>query len=168
MTVKIDENELLEAKEKSVKVGAELKKVRGFALGFIIPIVLLVVWEAAVRFNLLDAYVFPAPTTILQKIIELAKEGTLWACRHYILSRIDWISSRNSSRGSIGSVVGYFKWFEQLMDPLIQAFRSIPSLAWVPLFIFVDGNWRSFESNVDCCWCVFPNLFKYRFRHSRG
>ena len=79
MTVNIDEKELFETKgRKSVKVGIELKKVRGLALGLIIPFILLVVWEAAVRFNWLDAYVFPAPTTILQKIVELAQEGTLW------------------------------------------------------------------------------------------
>ena len=74
MTVNIDEKELFKAKgKKSVKINFE-KKVKGLGLGLIIPIILLVVWEAAVRFNWLDAYVFPAPTTILQTIIELAQE----------------------------------------------------------------------------------------------
>ena len=78
MTVNIDEKELFETKGKmSVKVRIE-KKVRGLALGLVIPFILIVVWEAAVRFYWLDAYVFPAPTTILHKIIELAQEGTLW------------------------------------------------------------------------------------------
>ncbi len=30
----------------------------------------------------------------------------------------------------LGSFVGFYKKAEQLFDPLIQAFRSIPSLAW--------------------------------------
>ncbi|MDS9472824.1 ABC transporter permease [Sporosarcina pasteurii] len=157
MTVKIDENELLEAKEKSVKVGAELKKVRGFALGFIIPVVLLVVWEAAVRFNLLDAYVFPAPTTILQKIIELAKEGTLWGHVGITFFRVlIGFLAGTVAAVVLGSVVGYFKWFEQLMDPLIQAFRSIPSLAWVPLFILWMGIGEASKVMLIAVGVFFP------------
>ena len=141
MTVNIDEKELFETKgKKSFRVGLELKKVRGLALGLIIPFILLVVWEAAVRFNWLDAYVFPAPTTILQKIIELAQEGTLWGHVGVTFFRV-FIGFLAGTIAAVvfGSIVGYFKWFEQLMDPLIQAFRSIPSLAWVPLFILWMG-----------------------------
>ena len=77
--------------------------MRGLALGLIIPFILLVVWEAAVRFNWLDAYVFPAPTTILQKIIELAQEGTLWGHVGITFFRvIHRVSSRNNCRGCIG------------------------------------------------------------------
>jgi sulfonate transport system permease protein len=157
MTVQIDENELFEAKGKSVKVGAELKKVRGFALGFIIPAVLLAVWEAAAHFNLLDAYVFPAPTTILQKIIELAKEGTLWGHVGITFFRV-LVGFLGGTVAAVvlGSAVGYFKWFEQLMDPLIQAFRSIPSLAWVPLFILWMGIGEASKVMLIAVGVFFP------------
>ncbi len=158
MTVKIDGKELFETKEKkSVKVGFELKKVRGIALGFIIPFILLVVWEVAVRFNWLDAYVFPAPITILQKIIELAREGTLWGHVGITFFRV-FIGFLAGTVVAVvlGSIVGYFKWFEQLMDPLIQAFRSIPSLAWVPLFILWMGIGESSKVMLIAVGVFFP------------
>ncbi|WP_253724366.1 ABC transporter permease [Sporosarcina sp. HYO08] len=122
------------------RFGADLKKARGFALGLLIPFILLVVWEATVRFNWVDAYVFPAPTIILQKIVELAQEGTLWGHVGITFFRvIIGFLAGTIAAVVLGSIVGYFKWFEQLMDPLLQAFRSIPSLAWVPLFILWMG-----------------------------
>lgn len=141
MSVKTDVNELFEVKEKkAMKVNSEWRKLKGFALGLIIPAILLLIWEAAVRFNLLDAYVFPAPTTIVQKIIDLANEGTLWGHVGITFFRVAvGFLAGTVAAVIIGSVVGYFKWFEQLMDPLIQAFRLIPSLAWVPLFILWMG-----------------------------
>lgn len=141
MSVKTDVNELYEVKEKkTMKVRLEWRKVMGFALGLIIPAILLLIWEAAVRFNLLDAYVFPAPTTIVQKIIDLANEGTLWGHVGITFFRVAvGFLAGTVAAVIIGSVVGYFKWFERLMDPLIQGFRSIPSLAWVPLFILWMG-----------------------------
>lgn len=141
MSVKTDVNELYEVKEKkTMKVRLEWRKVMGFAFGLIIPAILLLIWEAAVRFNLLDAYVFPAPTTIVQKIIDLANEGTLWGHVGITFFRVAvGFLAGTVAAVIIGSVVGYFKWFERLMDPLIQAFRSIPSLAWVPLFILWMG-----------------------------
>ena len=122
-----------------------------------IPFILLVVWEAAVRFNLVDAYVFPAPTTILQKIIELAEEGTLWGhvgitffrvCIGFLAGTIAasyWVPSSAISNG-----------LSSLMDPLIQAFRSIPSLAWVPLFILWMGIGESSKVMLIAVGVFFP------------
>lgn len=155
MTVNIDERELFKGKE-SVKVSFE-NKLRGIALGLILPIILLIVWEAAVRFNLLDAYVFPAPTTILQKIIELAQEGTLWGHVGITFFRVlIGFLAGTITAVILGSIVGYFKWFEQLMDPLIQAFRSIPSLAWVPLFILWMGIGESSKVMLIAVGVFFP------------
>lgn len=158
MSVKTDVNEIFEVKEKkAIKVNSEWKKVKGFALGLIIPAVLLIIWEAAVRFSLLDAYVFPSPTTIVQKIIELANEGTLWGHVGITFYRVAvGFLAGTVAAVVIGSVVGYFKWFEQLMDPLIQAFRSIPSLAWVPLFILWMGIGEASKVMLIAVGVFFP------------
>ncbi|WP_156857494.1 ABC transporter permease [Oceanobacillus sp. AG] len=158
MSVKTEVNEIFEVKEKkAIKVNSEWKKVRGFALGLIIPAVLLIIWEAAVRFSLLDAYVFPSPTTIVQKIIELANEGTLWGHVGITFYRVAvGFLAGTVAAVVIGSVVGYFKWFEQLMDPLIQAFRSIPSLAWVPLFILWMGIGEASKVMLIAVGVFFP------------
>ena len=108
MTVNIDEKELFKVKEKKTgKVNFEYK-VRGLALGLLIPFILLIVWEIAVRFNWLDAYVFPAPTTIFLKIIELAREGTLWGHVGITFFRVMiGFLAGTIAAVVLGSIVGY-------------------------------------------------------------
>jgi sulfonate transport system permease protein len=158
MTVNAKTNEFpIEKSEKSSKFRADLNKFRGLALGWILPIVLLIAWEATARFGLIDSYVFPAPTTIFQKILEMAEEGTLWGHIGITFFRV-FIGFFAGTFAALvlGSIVGYFKWFEQLMDPLIQAFRSIPSLAWVPLFILWMGIGESSKVVLIAVGVFFP------------
>ena len=169
MTVNTKTNEFsIEKSEKSSKSRADLNKFRGLALGWILPIVLLVVWEATARFGLIDSYVFPAPTTIFQKILEMAEEGTLWGHIGITFFRV-FIGFFAGTFAALvlGSIVGYFKWFEQLMDPLIQAFQINPFSCLGAIIHFVDGNWRIVQSGVNCCWCFLSGVFEYRIRYSR-
>ena len=158
MTVNTEINKMLVVKnEKTRKVSADFRKIRGVALGWILPIVLFVGWEVFARFEIIDTYVFPAPTTVFQKIIELAQEGTLWGHIGITFFRV-FIGFFVGTLSALllGSIVGYFKWFEQLMDPLIQAFRSIPSLAWVPLFILWLGIGESSKVVLIAVGVFFP------------
>lgn len=106
------------------------------ALGSIIPIILIIVWEILSNAGILPANMLPAPSVILQKIYSMILDGTLWGHIGITLYRV----FAGFFIGTIvavifGSIVGFFRLAEQLIDPLLQAFRSIPSLAWVPLFI---------------------------------
>ncbi|WP_337471382.1 ABC transporter permease [Paenisporosarcina sp. TG-14] len=56
----------------------------------------------------------------------------------------------------IGSIVGYLKKAEQLMDPLIHAFRAIPPLALVPLFILWMGIGESSKITLIAVGVFFP------------
>lgn len=158
MTVKFDTEEALsKERKKSLSISPQLNKVKGSLLGLIIPIILLIVWETAVRLSWVDAYVFPSPTMILQKIIELAREGTLWGHIGITFYRVIVGFLAGTVAAIIfGSLVGYFKSMEQLMDPLIQAFRSIPSLAWVPLFILWMGIGEPSKITLIAVGVFFP------------
>jgi sulfonate transport system permease protein len=106
------------------------------AIGSIIPIILLIVWEVLSRFAVLPTHLLPAPTIIVQKIYSMIQDGSLWGHMGITLYRV-FVGFLLGSIVAVifGSIVGFFKFAEQLLDPLLQAFRSIPSLAWVPLFI---------------------------------
>src|SRR5699024_11799757 len=56
----------------------------------------------------------------------------------------------------IGLIVGFSKNAEYLLDPIIQAFRSIPSLAWVPLFILWMGIGESSKVTMIAVGVFFP------------
>ncbi|TLS39385.1 ABC transporter permease [Pseudalkalibacillus caeni] len=107
-----------------------------FIVGSILPVILIIVWEALSRAGVIPAYQLPSPTAIVDKIIELAEKGTLWGHVGITTYRIFLgFLLGTAAAVIIGSFVGFYNRVEQLLDPMIQAFRSIPSLAWVPLFI---------------------------------
>ena len=56
----------------------------------------------------------------------------------------------------LGAFVGFYKKAEQLFDPMIQAFRSIPSLAWVPLFILWMGIGETSKVTMIAVGVFFP------------
>lgn len=109
-------------------------------MGSIIPILLLIVWEVLSRFGYFPTYLLPAPTTVVGTIINLAEDGSLWGHVGITLYRVfAGFFLGTAAALMLGGLVGLYRKAELLFDPLIQAFRAIPSLAWVPLFILWMG-----------------------------
>ncbi|MGN8645368.1 ABC transporter permease [Gracilibacillus sp. HCP3S3_G5_1] len=109
---------------------------RTILMGSIIPVILVILWETLSRAGVVPSNQLPAPTTVLGKIGSMAQDGSLWGHIGITTYRVfaGFIVGTVAAI-LLGSLVGFYKKAEQLLDPMIQAFRSIPSLAWVPLFI---------------------------------
>lgn len=115
-------------------------KVKTAALGAVIPLFLIITWEFLSKVGVFPQHLLPAPTSIFTTILAMGSDGTLWSHLGITLYRLflGFIVGVVAAV-LLGSAVGYLKKAESLFDPLIQAFRSIPSLAWVPLFILWMG-----------------------------
>ncbi|RDW16915.1 ABC transporter permease [Oceanobacillus arenosus] len=116
------------------------KNVENIVLGSIISIILLFVWEILSRLEVFPSYMLPAPSVVLGTIIGLGQDGSLWG--HIGITTYRVLAGfvlGTAVAVVLGSFVGFYQKAEQLFDPMIQAFRSIPSLAWVPLFILWMG-----------------------------
>ncbi|MCG1010887.1 ABC transporter permease [Salinicoccus sp. ID82-1] len=133
------------------------KRVQPIMLGSILPIVLIAVWEVLSRTGIFPAYQLPAPTAILATINGMFQDGTLFThvgittYRVFIGFLIGTVAAM-----VVGSIVGFYEKAEQLFDPLIQAFRSIPSLAWVPLFILWMGIGEPSKVTMIAVGVFFP------------
>ncbi|MGY3716190.1 ABC transporter permease [Sutcliffiella cohnii] len=105
-------------------------------IGSLLPVLLVIAWEILSRLGVFPPNLLPAPSLIVQKITSMIQDGSLWGHISITLTRV-FAGFFLGTIGAVllGSIVGFYKFAEQLFDPLIQAFRSIPSLAWVPLFI---------------------------------
>jgi sulfonate transport system permease protein len=109
-------------------------------LPWILPISLLIGWQAASDFNLLRAQIMPAPTLVAQAAWRLVCSGELWsnievsACRALIGLAIG---------GGIGFALGMANGLsalsEGLLDSTLQMVRNIPHLALIPLVILWFG-----------------------------
>lgn len=132
-------------------------KVLPIIIGSIIPILLITVWELLSRFGFLPSYQLPAPSTILQTIYEMGVDGSLWSHVGVTTYRVfAGFLIGTSIAVVLGSLIGFYQRAEQLFDPLIQAFRSIPSLAWVPLFILWMGIGEPSKITMIAVGVFFP------------
>ncbi|QQZ08883.1 ABC transporter permease [Heyndrickxia vini] len=149
---------LVRRRDTSKKLTLSKKKgKRKWIIGSIIPFILLLLWEITGRMGLIEAHLLPVPSIILKGIYDMAREGTLWEHTGATLYRVFagfFIGTFFAIL--LGSIVGYFKLFESLFDPIIQAFRSIPSLSWVPLFILWMGIGETSKIILIAVGVFFP------------
>ncbi|MBA9026404.1 MULTISPECIES: ABC transporter permease [Bacillaceae] len=140
------------------KKGFQLNQtVKTVALGSIIPVLLIIIWEYLSNIGVFPQHLLPAPTSIFYMILNMAGEGTLWSHMGITLYRLFLGFIIGVAAALIlGAAVGYMKIVESLFDPLIQAFRSIPSLAWVPLFILWMGIGESSKVVLIAVGVFFP------------
>jgi sulfonate transport system permease protein len=112
----------------------------GWFKGAIVPIILLIIWEIASKSGWIAPNLLPAPSTVLGTINDLAKSGDLWKHIGITVYRVAVGFVIGVGVATVlGAVTGYSKIIHDLIDPLLQSLRSIPSLAWVPLFLLWMG-----------------------------
>jgi sulfonate transport system permease protein len=107
--------------------------------GLLLPVTVLAAVEIAVRSGAIPSHLLPAPTQILDTLIDLGAQG--------LLGHIGASTLRVAAGFGIGAVlavllgaaVGLSQRAEALLDPTFQALRAIPSLAWVPLLLLWLG-----------------------------
>jgi sulfonate transport system permease protein len=56
----------------------------------------------------------------------------------------------------LGSLTGYSRTARELLDPLVQSLRNVPSLAWVPLFILWLGIYELSKVTLIAAGVFFP------------
>jgi len=133
------------------------KKLKVALYGSVVPIILLSAWQILSVLGVLEQHLLPAPTQVLERLGSMLADGTLWGHIGVTLLRIFiGFAIGVAFAVVIGSFVGYLKIAEQLMDPLIQGFRSIPSLAWVPLFILWMGIGEPSKITLIAVGVFFP------------
>nr|WP_229714983.1 ABC transporter permease [Jeotgalicoccus coquinae] len=126
-------------------------------LGAALPVILIAVWEILSRTGVVPSYQLPAPSVILETILGLAADGSLWGHIGITVYRV-FIGFLIGTAFAVilGGVVGFYSKAEQIFDPMIQAFRSIPSLAWVPLFILWMGIGEPSKVTMIAVGVFFP------------
>ena len=139
------------------KVRTKKRNFQPFILGSLLPIILVLSWEVLSRLGVFPSYQLPAPSAILATIQKMAQDGSLWGHVGITTYRVFLGFVLGTAVAVVlGSFVGFYKKAEYLFDPMIQAFRSIPSLAWVPLFILWMGIGEPSKVTMIAVGVFFP------------
>ncbi len=132
-------------------------RVPGWLIGLILPVGLAVLHEIAVAQGLVSGRLLPPPSRIAGTLWELAAGGDLWTHIGATLWRVGAGFAFGSLAGiALGALSGVSQLARQLADPLLQALRAIPSIAWVPLFILWFGIFETSKVVLIAVGVFFP------------
>lgn len=107
---------------------------------WILPVFLIVVWQAAASAGLIPPYILPAPSAVFGAASGLIASGELFD--HLLVS-----TARALGGFAIGAAIGFALGFlngvsktsEEYLDTTLQMIRNVPHLALIPLVILWFG-----------------------------
>jgi sulfonate transport system permease protein len=130
---------------------------RPAVLALLLPAILMAAWEISVRNGLIDLNLFSSPSQILSEVSRLIGDGSLLQhLESTFLRVIIGFATGVLAATLLGAVTGFSRLTRELLDPLLHSLRSIPSMAWVPLFILWLGINESSKISLIALGVFFP------------
>ena len=109
-------------------------------LSWIIPAVVVLLWETAARVGFIAPQVLPAPSSVLETAVNLARNGDLFVHLGVSLLRAAGGFVIGGTLGlALGVIVGFSPLAQALLDRSVQMVRAVPFLAMLPLVIVWFG-----------------------------
>ena len=126
-------------------------------LSWAIPILLVLIWEAAARWGGLSPQVLPAPSKVLRTAVRLIGNGQLLGDMAISLARAAAGFAIGGSAGfALGVGVGFSPVAEALLDRSVQMLRAVPFLAVLPLVIVWFGVGEEAKVFLVSLGVLFP------------
>ncbi len=105
-----------------------------------VPILLVVLWQLVTNSGICSRGQLPAPLDVYRAGRQLWHINELWPDIRVSALRVGQGFTIGAGIAvALGLLIGLSRLAEELLDPTIQAIRTVPSLAWVPLFVLWMG-----------------------------
>lgn len=129
----------------------------GALRGLLLPLLILVAWQIVVNREVYSRGQLPAPLDVLAAGQELQNIGVLIPNVMASMQRVavGWGFGAFAAV-VIGLAVGFSRPVEGLVATTLQAFRAVPSLAWVPLFVLWLGIGETPKLTLIAIGAFFP------------
>jgi len=143
------------------RISPSVTPTRRFSLrslqALIVPVLLLALWQLLVNAEVYSRSQLPAPLDVYRAAKQLWEIDQLWVNIQISLERVfqGFIWGAFIAIG-VGLLVGLSRLADGLLSPTIQAIRTIPSLAWVPLFVLWMGIGEQPKITLIALGVFFP------------
>lgn len=145
------------------QLGQVLQSAALKLLPWLVPVLLLAVWQLSSSLGWLSNRVLPAPVDVAAAAWTLALSGELWT--HVKVSAVRALTGLLIGGGLgllLGLLTGSVRWADTLLDSTIQMVRNIPALAMIPLVILwfgIDETAKLFLIAVAVFFPIYLNTF---------
>lgn len=120
---------------------------------------IVAVWQTVVLLTQPSPMLLPPPSLVFETLVHLTSSGELFVHSSYSLGRVfaAWILAVVIAI-PLGLAQGYSPTAERFLDPVVEIFRPISPLAWIPLAILWFGIGESGKVFVIFIATFFPIL----------
>lgn len=123
---------------------------------WIVPVTVLLAWEALGRAALLPRYL-SAPTLILAALWEVTADGELLTALAASLYRVSAGFVIGTGAGvAVGLAAGLIRPVRHFFDPLVSFLYSIPKIAFLPVFLLLFGLGHASKISIIAFSSFFP------------
>lgn len=111
-----------------------LKLHSDFWRAWVLPLLLLLLWSAAVRWQWVQSPILVAPSAVWHRALEQLASGALWVALGASLYRDAAGFSIGASAGLLfGALLGGSRWAERVLGPSFHTVKQISLFAWIPM-----------------------------------
>lgn len=123
------------------------------------PVILLLLWELAVRVGLVDARFFPPPSRIFNTLVTLTQSGELWKNTWASLQRLFWGALIGGIPALLlGISMGIYRPLRAAIEPLVAATYPVPKSAILPLILLIFGLGEASKIAMVAIGVFYPVL----------
>ncbi len=122
-------------------------------------VAIVIIWQLAVIFTGADPALLPPPLLTAETLIEMLLSGEIFMHAGISLGRVlsSWLLSATVAI-PLGLAMGRFRPFEKVLDPVVELFRPISPLAWIPMAIIWFGIGETGKIFIIFIATFFPTL----------
>ncbi len=128
------------------------------------PILLLLAWQLFAATGMISAFKLPSPVQVATGLLELIRLGMppgrlLHMHILYSLERVLWgYTAALAIAIPMGMVMGWSRSVRAAVEPVVEIFRPVPPLAWIPLSILWFGIGIKSAAFIIFLGAFFPIL----------
>lgn len=120
---------------------ARMPRLPNSLRGWIVPLLLLLTWEVATRFKLVNTLLVAPPSAVLRVFVEQWQDGDLVVQLLASLRRDLLGFTAGSLTGiTLGAVMGLSRLTDRLLGPTFHAAKQVAIFAWIPLISVWFGS----------------------------
>ncbi|MBW4079904.1 ABC transporter permease [Paenibacillus sp. S150] len=150
------------------EIGSTKSRFPDSLQAWVLPVVVLLLWQGTGSFGLLSPSLLPTPWEIGQQFAKLVVNGKLLLHLEASIVRAAIGFAVGGLLGLLlGLAAGLSKLTEELLDPSLQMMRTVPLLSVIPLFILWFGVGQLSQVLLIALGAFFP-LYVNTFTGVRG